>query len=589
MYNEYLRETICFRKSDSDENGLLLSIPLPVFYKYAKEPDDTVDLLIECVNYKFCCFSEVRFTLSSKRFILLTENGEFSDQDHLFIARSDKQFHGKNIVFGLYVVLDKEIQKLNFYDSYYYLYTDTDNELFNNSNLLYSPFSIGNVYGNPFPEKTDRPFDRTSRKTSLIVDDYTKRIMGVISDYDCLFSGHNQFVVNNDDLSDLREDIISMDGLINRYSYIDGRIVPLVVNEEFRKVNQIRDQIYEIRRLQTETSKNSIRKMLFEDFASLSEVQKIIKEKTNLLHHLMEQVAVRQEEIRLTKKFIYDQKCADYLHNNKFKYYTSVCLLIKDENPYIEEWLRHYTSIGVEHFYIYDNNSKIPIRDTVHEIDNGYFDHLCTFVKFTDYRKNMQYECYDDCLSRFGKESRWMGFFDTDEFVDVSKSSVTAFLKQYEDYFCVWIPWEIHNANGRLLKRDGTMKELFPNTFTDPFGVWGKVFLQPHRTCQMFVHLAMGMHDDDVVINADFHEHLKNYAAVCKDNSSGICSLYQYARVRHYITRSFEEWCSKMKRGTCDPNFKRKFDVFFDYNPDLAYLKNDESVLKLIHTCQGYS
>jgi len=77
MYNEYYRETICCRKSDSDENGLLLSIPFPIFYKYAKESDKCVDLLIECINYEFCCFSEVKFTLNSKRYILIDETGKF--------------------------------------------------------------------------------------------------------------------------------------------------------------------------------------------------------------------------------------------------------------------------------------------------------------------------------------------------------------------------------------------------------------------------------------------------------------------------------------------------------------------------------
>lgn len=589
MYNEYYRETICYRKSDSDENGLLLSIPLPIFYKYAKESDESVEILVECMNYEFCCFSEVRFTLSTKRYLLIDGNGNFLNNDNLFISKTDKEIDGKYIVFGLYVVLNKEQQKLNFYDSYYYLYTDTNNELFNNDNYLYAPCTIGNVYGNSFAEKKENPFGKSSKQTSLIVDEYTKRIMGVVSDYDCLFSNHNQIVINNNDLIDLKEDIHNVEGLINRYSYIDGTIVPLVTNEEFKRIDNVRNQIHQIRKLQIETSKNAIQKMLFEKFKDVSEVQRMIKEKTNILNSLIYQVALQQQEIKQAKQSIYRKKCSDYLNNNKFKYYASVCLLIKDENAYIEEWLNHYSSIGIEHFYIYDNNSKIPIKDTVHIINNGYYDNMCTFVKFTDYKKNMQHECYDDCLSKFGKESRWIGFFDTDEFVDVNAKNIIEFLKQYEDYFCVWIPWEIHNANGRLLKRNGTMKELYPDTFVDPFGIWGKVFLQPHRTKQMFVHLAMGMSDEDIVINPDYSGHLKGYKDIFADNQEGICPIYKYAKVRHYLTRSFEEWCEKMKRGTCDPNFKRKFNVFFDYNPDLAYLKNDPDVIKLINTKQGYT
>ena len=38
-----------------------------------------------------------------------------------------------------------------------------------------------------------------------------------------------------------------------------------------------------------------------------------------------------------------------------------VCLIIKNENEYLEEWLTHYRSLGVDKFFIYDNNSTIPI------------------------------------------------------------------------------------------------------------------------------------------------------------------------------------------------------------------------------------
>jgi hypothetical protein len=47
---------------------------------------------------------------------------------------------------------------------------------------------------------------------------------------------------------------------------------------------------------------------------------------------------------------------------------TSICLIIKDENDYINEWLDWHLKVGFEHFYIYDNGSKIAIKDSVNEI-----------------------------------------------------------------------------------------------------------------------------------------------------------------------------------------------------------------------------
>ena len=51
------------------------------------------------------------------------------------------------------------------------------------------------------------------------------------------------------------------------------------------------------------------------------------------------------------------------------KYYTSICLLAKEENDYINEWLDwHLNKLKFDHVYIYDNESDIPIIDSVDKI-----------------------------------------------------------------------------------------------------------------------------------------------------------------------------------------------------------------------------
>ena len=46
---------------------------------------------------------------------------------------------------------------------------------------------------------------------------------------------------------------------------------------------------------------------------------------------------------------------------------SSICLIIKDENEYINEWLEWHIRIGFEHFFIYDNESKVPIQKSVNK------------------------------------------------------------------------------------------------------------------------------------------------------------------------------------------------------------------------------
>lgn len=51
-----------------------------------------------------------------------------------------------------------------------------------------------------------------------------------------------------------------------------------------------------------------------------------------------------------------------------YKYNLSVCVCVKNEAKYINEFLQHYVTQGVEHFYIINNKSS----DNIVEILNNH-------------------------------------------------------------------------------------------------------------------------------------------------------------------------------------------------------------------------
>ena len=588
--NTLNREIICLRTVDSDETGLLLSIPFPVFYKYSNPETNIVSMEIECFNSEEAAAGFVHFGLLDKQFLLLDSSGECLGYEKDFTIITNTKKNQQKISFNLFVKADISSQQLKIYDGYYYLYTSIDSKVFDSQSYYFCPCFLNAVYGCSMEKHGETCENTEKRRTSLLIDDYTKRIQGVVSDYDCLFSEHNQTVINNDDFIPVKHKIHNMTGLINKYSCADGNIVQTDYNDPgIKTLAEIRRKMERLRYLQSRISKSAVHHMIFHEFKKIRYVQKLVRKCSREISGIRKEILEMQVHIQNQKHALYKEKCSRFISTNNFKYYASVCLLIKDENDYLEEWLKHYESIGIQHFYIYDNKSKISIEQTIHMIDHGHFDDMCTVIPFTDYKKNMQYECYENCLSNYGRESRWIGFFDTDEFVDIKEDSVNDFLKKYEKYFCVWIPWEIYNANGRLNKRHASMKSLFNRPFTDPFGLWGKVFIQPHRTKYMYVHLAMGMDENERAVNTDYKDHLLSYQEVFNESRNGGIHLYSDAKIRHYMTRSFDEWCEKMKRGSSDPNFKRKFDVFFDYNPDMKYLEHEPYVKKLTGSTQGYS
>ena len=71
-----------------------------------------------------------------------------------------------------------------------------------------------------------------------------------------------------------------------------------------------------------------------------------------------------------------EKVCETFYKNNKV--YLSITAVLQNEAPYIKEWIEYHRLVGVERFYIYDNEST----DNVKEILKPYID-LENFIALT--------------------------------------------------------------------------------------------------------------------------------------------------------------------------------------------------------------
>jgi len=120
------------------------------------------------------------------------------------------------------------------------------------------------------------------------------------------------------------------------------------------------------------------------------------------------------------------------------KYFLSLCCIIKNER-YLEEFIMYYRLLGVEHFYIYDNESTQKISD---RLNNPYFKKMCTIINFPG--KVQQLNAYNDCLKNYGNQTKWLIIVDGDEYILPKKDnhkSIRDFLKDYKDYHAIGINW----------------------------------------------------------------------------------------------------------------------------------------------------
>jgi Glycosyl transferase family 2 len=94
------------------------------------------------------------------------------------------------------------------------------------------------------------------------------------------------------------------------------------------------------------------------------------------------------------------------------RHHLAAMIRVKDEARFLPEWLAHHLNLGVEHVYIYDNNSTDDIASVVAPFLER---DLATCVPWPNVPASPS--CHIDFLDRFGPRCDWVAFFDADEFL----------------------------------------------------------------------------------------------------------------------------------------------------------------------------
>lgn len=237
-----------------------------------------------------------------------------------------------------------------------------------------------------------------------------------------------------------------------------------------------------------------------------------------------------------------------------YKYFLSMVAVVRDENDYLEEWIRyHIEEMGFDHFYLYDNESETSVQEY---LEGAGFQHLdkVTVVPWAT-SGNTQQDSHKHFLEEYSSETKWFLAADPDEYVVLKNDSkpLKRFLEENSAHSAIECIWHHFNANGQEKKTEGTDMERFTEEVDWVYGKGrGKRFAQSNRV-KSFTnyrpHMRFGM---PVENEKDFFQ------------------------LNHYYTRSYEEWMQKMARGTVVPYAKRRFSEFFELNPDMAYLDTGE-------------
>lgn len=237
-------------------------------------------------------------------------------------------------------------------------------------------------------------------------------------------------------------------------------------------------------------------------------------------------------------------------------YFTVACIA-KDEDLYLEEWVNFHRVVGAEQIYIYDNESKTPIR----ELLSKYLrEKIVTVIEIPG--RHIQMDAYSHCLKNFGNQTKWMAFIDVDEFlVPKSCDSVPQVLNEFEEYGALASHWIWYGPHGYINKPEGLVIENYIMAAQKNWCMHRhiKSIVQPEKTIKpidphyftyeppYFAVLENHTRIDGSISfpcnNCDKPDMIENHC--CDTGDVNINKI----QTNHYFTKSFDEFMIRHKRG----------------------------------------
>ena len=144
--------------------------------------------------------------------------------------------------------------------------------------------------------------------------------------------------------------------------------------------------------------------------------------------------------------------------------YLSACLCFRNTASYLAEWLAFHVTVGVEYFYLYNNESTDAHEDVIAPyVAAG----MATLIDFPG--KGVQDAVYTHCLKAFGRRTRWLMFCDDDEFLfPVQDVPLPNALAAYESFAGVAVSWMLYGTSGHWSRPRGLVIENYAMRFAVP-------------------------------------------------------------------------------------------------------------------------
>ncbi len=250
-----------------------------------------------------------------------------------------------------------------------------------------------------------------------------------------------------------------------------------------------------------------------------------------------------------------------------------VCAIAKNEHLYINEWVKHYLALGIDHIYLYDNDDieSCYIGDF---IDKECLEKITIKNVRGFKREHLQNDIYTAFYCKYGKTFDYALFCDIDEFLMGTKD-IKQWLSTLNNPQQIRIKWKLF-GDDNAIERDMTIgvKDFFKQEVKSSLNrnlkekgtleIQGKFILKGNMTNVWFysVHFAKSYLTQKLIPSVlPSGKHCNSGVRIYEDYSQETIYL------NHYMTKTLSEFIKqKLNRNDAVFNQALKVDYFWRIN-----------------------
>ncbi len=244
------------------------------------------------------------------------------------------------------------------------------------------------------------------------------------------------------------------------------------------------------------------------------------------------------------------------LARDGFPHELSVAAIFRNEARFLGEWLHFHDGVGVDHFFLYDDDSS---DDFLAILGPWIAAGRVTLINGSGMN---QVSAYNDCIRRFAEKSRWIAFIDLDEFLFSPKSrNLQRTLRRYRDLPAVFVYWVLYGSSGHVSRPDGYVIDSYTRcldlkaaaaeqfdhgahpekeNYVTGWARDGKSIVNPRSVVQMGAHIPRILKSGEVLD--------ENRRPAVRHGGARILTC-DWLRINHYWSKSIEDLREKVQRG----------------------------------------